>query len=211
MNKKILYVVNDIDFFISHRLKIAIKMKNLGYKVFIAGNKNSAKNNILLKDFGIHHLSLNRSSFNLFLNLNTLFNLYKIVRQIRPNLIHLITLKPIIYGRILSFLIKFDKIVCSITGLGNVFSYEKKFIKKLKKIIITFFLNILFYKSKIFFIVQNERDYDFVYKFIKQKSYIYRIGGSGVDINLYKPTKDKEQRAGTKENRGHMQTRTYKE
>lgn len=188
MKKKILYVVNDIDFFISHRLQIANKMHSLGYDVYLAGNKNNLNNNVYLKDFNIKYLNLDRSSLNIFKNFFTLINLFKIIYSIKPNIIHLITLKPIIFGAFINFFIKPDKLICSITGLGNIFSYDNNFSKSFKKYFITILFFILFYRSKIYFIVQNNRDYEFVNKFIKDRSLLCKIKGSGVDTQLFKPS-----------------------
>ena len=40
---RIAYVVNDLDFFISHRLPLAKKAVELGYYVFIISNKLPSK------------------------------------------------------------------------------------------------------------------------------------------------------------------------
>ena len=47
---KILYVVNDLDFFISHRIVLAIKAVELGNTVYVASNK--------LPDFEFHKSNL---------------------------------------------------------------------------------------------------------------------------------------------------------
>ena len=42
-NRKILYIVNNVEFFISHRLEIALKAKKNGYQIHLATNATKFK------------------------------------------------------------------------------------------------------------------------------------------------------------------------
>ena len=51
MSKKILYIVNDINFFVSHRLEIALSAKKEGFQIHVASPRSDYKfTNIFLSD-----------------------------------------------------------------------------------------------------------------------------------------------------------------
>ena len=65
---RIAYVVNDLDFFISHRLPLAKKAVELGYAVFIISNKLPT---IKHKGIGFRTFSIERSSTSITKNLKS--------------------------------------------------------------------------------------------------------------------------------------------
>ncbi len=91
---KILYIINDIDFFISHRLPLAEYAAKSNYKVYVAANKRPKE-----KVQGIKFIKfdINRSSISLISNLNSLFQIHKLIKKFSPNIVHNITLKPILF------------------------------------------------------------------------------------------------------------------
>ena len=66
---------------------------------------------------------MKRSSTSLQDNFILFLNFIKIYRNIKPDLIHLITIKPVIIGSLAAyFFFHSKKIVLSISGLGYVFT-----------------------------------------------------------------------------------------
>ena len=63
---KILYIINDLDFFISHRLPIAVAAKKAGHKIYIGSSSNS-KNIRKIKRLGFkfYPIPISRSKKNL--------------------------------------------------------------------------------------------------------------------------------------------------
>ena len=51
--KSILFIVNDIDFFLSHRKKIGLKAKEIGYRFIVCAPKN--RNINLLTGLGFEY------------------------------------------------------------------------------------------------------------------------------------------------------------
>ena len=74
--KKILFVVNLDKFFVSHRLPIALAAQDAGYEIHIATEFTTEKNKLENLGFSLHHLPIDRSSFNIKSNLNTCFKIY---------------------------------------------------------------------------------------------------------------------------------------
>ena len=137
---KILYIINDIDFFISHRLPLAEYAVKSNYKVFVAANQIPKA-----KIQGVKFLKfdINRSSISLISNLNSLFQIHKLIKNISPNIVHNITLKPILFTSIILLLNKKIRVVNAVSGLGFLFtndrfSISKLLVKNVLRIIINF-------------------------------------------------------------------------
>ena len=121
---KVLIVVNVDWFLFSHRLPIAIAAKRNGYDVHIATTftDSSHYNKLISLGFTVHRLSIDRS-FSSPLSLVRLFlDLLSICLSERPNLVHLVTIQPLIVGGIVARILSIKAVVFAISGLGSVFS-----------------------------------------------------------------------------------------
>ena len=94
---RIAYVVNDLDFFISHRLPLAKKAVELGYTVFIVSNKLPT---IKYKGIDFRTFSIERSSTSIKKNLKSLLELKRIIKEISPDIVHSVTLKSILLSNL---------------------------------------------------------------------------------------------------------------
>lgn len=204
--KKILYLVTEAKYFCSHRLELANFAQQQGYKVAVA-TKCSANNaqyiNIIKNlDLELYELKwFNRTSFiNPFREILALKELYNIYKTFRPDIVHHVAIKPVIYGTIVADLIGVKKIINALAGLGFVFTEAtyNKFFKniilttkqKILQFIITIIFNFIFnnkHNNKII-LLQNKNDVDKLIEFInpnKLKAVIKIIAGSGVVIDQY--------------------------
>ena len=98
--KKLLIVVNNPAFFLSHRLNVAKEAKAQGFRVIVSTMDGPAVQTI--KDHGFEHVvfPMLRSGMNPLKELKTLVALCKIYRQVKPDIVHLVTIKPVLYGGI---------------------------------------------------------------------------------------------------------------
>lgn len=117
----ILFVVNTPEFFLSHRLPLAVAARASGFTVHIASGLGPACKKIFDLGFQHHLLPISRSGHNLLFELKTILELYRLMRKIRPDLVHLITIKPVLYGGLMARLIGIRAMVAAISGLGTVF------------------------------------------------------------------------------------------
>lgn len=121
MSRRLLFVVNDAAFFISHRLPIALSAQRNGYEVSVASMPGPAVEEI--KRHGLFHyeLPLTRSGKNPLSELWAIFFIYRLFRRWRPDLVHLVTIKPVIYGNIAARLAGVHGVVAAVSGLGFIF------------------------------------------------------------------------------------------
>ena len=129
MKKKIVYLVNHVAFFVSHRLPLAIHAKKNGYQVVLVtglagSNSMETEAQKLLKKYDIEHIRVRMSvsSFNILTEFIGVLELtYNLIR-IKPSIIHAVSTKGIIYGGILARLLRIKSLVISYAGMGYLFT-----------------------------------------------------------------------------------------
>lgn len=187
-SRKILFVANVDWFFISHRLIIAEEALKSGFEVFVACEDTGRSNEISNKGIGFINLPFSRSGTNPISELITLIKFYKIYNEIKPDIVHHITLKPVIYGTLISRLLKIKGLVNAVSGLGYNFTGDRKGL--VQKIMIQL-LRIGFKSKNLTIIFQNDDDKK-VFKdlrIISNRNNIVKIKGSGVDLIKYPHSK----------------------
>ena len=187
--KKFLFIVNTDKFLLSHRIEIAKELLKNDYEVHLGSAITEASNEI--KNLGIktHPLFINRSKtgiLNIFL---TALSIFKLIKKIRPDIVHFISIKPVLLGCLASnFYNKKLKIIASISGLGFIFVDQGPF-AKLRRFLICSLYKISLSNKKISIIFQNEMDKSFISRICnlsQDQSFI--IKGSGVDLKKFKPS-----------------------
>lgn len=185
MPRLILMVVNDPAFFISHRLPVAQGAKNAGYDVHIATGAGEACGKIVGAGFVHYLLPLTRNGKNLFVELNTFIALYRLMRRIKPDLVHLVTIKPILYGGIAARLARVPCVVAAVSGLGMVF-ISQGLQAKLLRILVKALYRLAFWHKNIKVIFQNPDDKRLlVHLSTLTESQAVLVRGSGVKLADY--------------------------
>jgi glycosyltransferase involved in cell wall biosynthesis len=119
--KKILFVVNDAPFFLSHRLPLALAAREAGYEVHVATPDSPLSGVIQKHGLHFHAIPLHRSSTRLWKELESFRMLLNLYRRLQPDLVHHVTIKPVLYGGVAARLAKVPAVVHAVPGLGHVF------------------------------------------------------------------------------------------
>jgi glycosyltransferase involved in cell wall biosynthesis len=114
-------VVNDAPFFLSHRLPIALAARTAGYDVHVATPEHPRRTEIEQQGLSFHPFPLTRSSASPGSELGSIRSLMALYRNVRPDLVHHVTHKPVLYGSIAARLTKVPAVVNAISGLGYAF------------------------------------------------------------------------------------------
>ena len=159
-NRKCFFVVTEDWYFCSHRLPLALKLKEKGCDVLLATRVSVHEDRLV--NLGIKVIPLNklrRSSINPITELLAFFELYFLIREERPDILHQVALKPIIYGSIIALFLKTKFIVNAFGGMGSLFIARKNIFAEIAKFILLLFFKKLFNKPQFRVIVQNSHDY----------------------------------------------------
>ncbi len=126
--RKVLYVINEAYFFLSHRLAVARAAQRQGFEVHVATPTDhvwapDGFSLTALADEGfVHHpIPLSRRGTNPFREVATLVAIWRLFRRLSPDLVHLMTIKPVLYGGIAARLAGVPAVAATITGLGQMF------------------------------------------------------------------------------------------
>ena len=191
MKEKILFITNVDWFFLSHRLEIGLQAISEGYEVHIATSFTNCENDLISKGFKTHELDIDRCKTNVFNSLRTFLNILIITYKIKPDIIHSITIKPVLFGGIVSRLFRRTNFVASISGLNNIFISKSK-LNKIIRIFVKILYKFSLSQKRVKVIFQNSNDERIITKCcnLKNENKIL-IPGSGTDLSFFKPDKTK--------------------
>ncbi len=186
---KILYVVTEDWYFLSHRLPLALRAIEDGYEVVIATRISKYRDFFEQKGMRVVNLRcMRRSSLNPLLELVALFELCWIFLRERPELVHLVALKPVIYGSLASRIVGVRCKVYALGGLGFIFSSKNRIAKILRPVLVWLF-GFIFNEKGSILILQNLDDYSLMEGLARVKSRNLRlIPSAGVDMDQYLPS-----------------------
>ena len=90
-----------------------------GFEVVIAYGEHGKvdKKSLDQRGFRLFHVPMERGGTNLFSDLKTLFLIWTLFKSERPNIVHAITIKPYLYGGIISRLTGIPSMVSAVSGL----------------------------------------------------------------------------------------------
>lgn len=182
---RLLIVVNVDWFFLSHRLPIALEAKKAGFEVHIATTITDRLNVIEAYGLKVHKLSLVRNKLGIFNTIKTIFELRNIFKIVNPDIVHLVTIKPVLLGGLLARWLKVPGLVTAVSGLGYVFM-SRGFIARFRRwCVIRIYSMALKHPNQIV-IFQNPDDRDsLLTSSSMQKINHVMIRGSGVDLKKY--------------------------
>ena len=108
----------------------------------------------------------------------------RIIRQVRPDILHAVTIRPIIYAGIVARLVKVPAAVFSVTGLGFIFSQAT--LARLMRPFGAMAYSFVLHHPNCRGIFENPDDADFFVAdgLIKRENARVFIGG-GIDLDLY--------------------------
>ena len=182
--KKLLFVINVDWFFVSHFLPVAQKALQKGYEVHLACAFTDKEQELQALGIQTYSLDISRSGITLSKELYVIKQIYQILKEVDPMVVEFFTIKPILYGGIVSHFTKVERKVFYITGLGYIFI--KKGLKGIviKTIVKALYRLALFGKS-VKVITENSYDARLVKSLGVEEKNIYIIKGAGVDLHQY--------------------------
>lgn len=192
VGKKLLFIVNVDWFFVSHRLPIALAALRDGYEVHLGTALTGKEDALRQAGIFVHALPISRSAANPLAEWITLKAIYSLVREQRPDLVHLIASKAVLYGGLVARLRKVPAVVASVAGLGFVFiasGYKSWLLRSTVSLLYRLALGI----GNLRVIFQNQDDRDALMRLggvTPEKAVIIR--GSGVDLAQYQALPEPE-------------------
>ena len=188
VRRRVLLVVNAEWYFVSHRLGLARALKAQGYEVVVAASvEREAQDVIEGEGFRFVALNLRRRSTGPRQELRTLAEFYRLYRHERPDLVHHVSIKPVVYGSLAAKAVGVPAVINAITGLGTAFGRPGLRGSALRWGL-TVACRAAFAGRRTRVIFQNPDDLTwFVRRGVVASERALLIRGAGVDVNRFRP------------------------
>lgn len=186
---KLLYVVNIPRFFVSHRLPLALAARQSGYDAQVATSIQDSDSlaRIQAQDLRIHPIPLSQHGTNPLAEMRALMALGRLYAQLRPDLIHHISIKPVLYGGLAARLTRQRAVIHAMSGLGYVFIGRDLRASFLRRATRPLFRAVTAgARRRMIFQNADDRQY-FVGRGLVAPARTALIRGSGVDETVFKP------------------------
>jgi glycosyltransferase involved in cell wall biosynthesis len=132
---KILYLVTEDWFFVSHFMPMARTARSLGFDVAIATRLGEKSDRLAAEGFRAIPLNSRRGSSGLLEAVRSAVRSYRVVRAEKPDIVHCIALRPVVLGGIAARLAGARRLVLAPTGLGHLWTVDGSTVGLLRVIV----------------------------------------------------------------------------
>ena len=182
---KLFYLVTEDSYFYSHRLPMARAARDAGLDVVVVTNVNCHGEAIEREGFRVVPLSLERRSLNPFRALCHIMKIYKIYRREKPDIVHHIAMKPVLYGSIAAWMAGVPRVVNAFAGLGYVFTADD-FLAVCLRFFLSPAFRVLLGRRGSCLLLQNQDDFSLLRRMkIVRNDNVVVIPGSGIDLDAW--------------------------
>jgi glycosyltransferase involved in cell wall biosynthesis len=157
-----------------------------GYEVHVATRLKGGAASIAKEGFVPHALDWSRGSLSPLGSLSAIIELRRLLRGLKPDILHNISLKPVLLGTAASLGVSGTAVVNSLTGLGTLFIGEAP-VSGATRRAVRFALRHLLTRKRSRTVVQNPDDRAFVTALGVPPETVMLIPGSGVDTKALTP------------------------
>jgi len=186
--RRILFVVNVDWFFLSHRLPLAQAAQKAGFEVHLATTLTDRAAELQAHGFIVHPLRMDRRSASPMAAAKLLWALLRLMRSVRPAVVHLVTVKPVLLGGLAARLAGVPKVIAAISGLGFIFTATGAG-AALRRRVVSAMYRVAVARKSVTVIFQNEDDQHTLQQFAGiSPAQCVLVRGSGVDLEQWQAT-----------------------
>ena len=191
MKNKLFIVVNVDWFFLSHRKDVALAAKAAGWDVTIVTADTGKLKDIEALGLKTINLPMSRSGMNIVEELKTLNWLRKLYKREKPDVVHHVGMKTILWGTLAAKFSRVHGVVNAISGLGGFFAEDNR---GLLSLVMPMVLRFSHARKNLLCIFQNDDDWGLYVKHgIIEHEQGRFIKGSGVDLDQFCYTPEPEE------------------
>ena len=178
---RLLYLVSEDWYFLSHRLPMARAARAAGYEVHVATRVVDGGAAIEREGFVLHPIPWKRGSASPVAALATIRTVRALYKSIKPEIVHHVAFAPAVLGSIAALGLSIKKLN-ALAGLGFVFTSntpKARILRPLARLLLRFLLT----RPDTTVLVQNPDDQAMVRRLGVGEAHIALIPGSGVDVD----------------------------
>jgi len=182
---RLLYLVSEDWYFLSHRLPMARAARAAGYDVHVLTRVVDGGPSIAREGFILHPIPWKRGSTNPSAALATICRVRALYKHLKPDIVHHVAFAPAVLGSIAALGLPMQKLN-ALAGLGFVFTsntLKARVLRPLAQALLRFLLT----RPGTTVLVQNPDDKAMVRGLGVRDDHIAHIPGSGVDVDELTP------------------------
>jgi len=169
----------------SHRADIARAAVKEGHEVHVATTLTREAS--WLEELGVtvHPMNIDRSGASPLGLLKLFFSYRRVIRNVDPDVVHFVTIKPVLVGGAAARFCKVRGVLYAVSGLGHVFT-DSTMLTRLLRTLVKKWYRFVLSAPRMKIIFQNDDDRKAVESICPlSKEQIVMIPGSGVDLRRY--------------------------
>jgi glycosyltransferase involved in cell wall biosynthesis len=184
--KRLLFLITEDWYFCVHWLPLALAVRDAGYDVTVACQVRAHGQEIKAAGIGLHPLGrFSRRTGNPLRELGAIQEISEAYRRLRPDLVHHIALKSVVYGSIAARRTGITAVVNLIAGLGYVFS-SRDLKARLVRPVMEASFRMLLDRDCSRLVTQNPDDlHFFINEGVVHPSRASVVLGAGVDLDKF--------------------------
>jgi len=183
--RRLLFLVTEDWYFLAHRLALARAARDAGYAVTVATRVGSRGREITAEGFALEPLPWKRGSLNPIGLARDLARIVGLYRRTRPDIVHHVSLKPIVLGTAAALWVPDLVVLNALTGRGYTFTARTLHARALAPFV-SLMLRLLLRRKGAIILLEHEDDRRFVIDTIgvaPEHTAVNR--GSGVDVRRF--------------------------
>jgi glycosyltransferase involved in cell wall biosynthesis len=184
---RLLFFVAEDWYFCSHRLPLARAAVQAGFDVAVATRVRNHGDAIRRSGIRVIPVEIDRGGLNPVAAIGEILQLTRLYRRERPDIVHHVALKPVLYGSVAARMAGVPQVVNALTGLGWLFTSTSRKARWLKPVIGRVLRHLL---RPTAVIVQNREDAALVGEWNVRQTHLIR--GAGVDCEMFRPAVEPE-------------------
>ena len=185
VRRKLIFLLTEDWFFLSHFLQRALAAQQNGFDVVVAANASEAQSKIREHGLRFAPIPFRRGALGIRSEAATLWSIHKLYKEERPDLVHHVGLKPILYGTLLAGK---ARIVNAPIGMGFAYASQTPFARLLRPAM-HILLRLLLNPRGSRVILENSDDLEqFVADGTIHREDSVLIRGAGIDVEAVTPS-----------------------
>ena len=182
---KVLLFANTDWFLYNFRLALALALRERGDEVVLVSPEGPYVSRLQELGFRWVRFPLARRGLNPLTEISTIVRLYGLYRRENPDLVHHFTVKCVLYGSLVCFLLGIHSVVNSVEGLGYVFT-EGRGTRRLLRGLVKLIYRLVLPPTCVIFLNPDDRSF-FINNHLVNPKRTVLIRSAGVDIRKFVP------------------------
>ncbi len=186
---RLVFVANNPDFLVSHRLVLVKGAMAAGYDVQVISPPGDGVATLASLGIPVHLWRLDRKGQRATQEALTIARIVELYRKVSPDVVHHVTIKPVLYGSLAARLTNVRGVVNAVSGLGYIF-LAKGLRAQARRRAIAAAYRVALGARNTRVVLQNDDDEADLRRLgaLGDSAQVIKIRGSGVDLERFTPT-----------------------